>query len=207
MAENPFIMIGLEISMHLEKLRIGDPRSQNWFHKKYYRRLRHLAIRYFIEQRINDPDAAHDIATEVIRKFFEYIKTGLEFDTSDHLNFYLYVSVRNSCYSYPKSKRYKWQKIVQLADPKDMKEPQMDDDMIEVEIWDDVYKEVEKLNDAEKRVLKLYLEGLKYKEIAGILKNSVLTVRNQKLSAEAKLRIAMRKKALLYLILTGFCPN
>lgn len=132
---------------------------------------------------IHNREEAQDIVAMQFAKFWE---KRTDFAHIANLKAYLYMMVRNACLDYLKSiNRHRSMPLSSEETPEEMYST------FRAELFSKVMAEIEKLTPREQTVLKLSLQGLSDKEIAGHLRISVKRVYNVRSEAVKKLRIRL----------------
>ena len=160
------------------RLKDGDQRAFNALFDLFYTRLQHFA-----EGVTRDTLEAEDI---VIRTFHAFWNRREGFETMINIQAFLFISVRNACLNYLKSKErieerqkeYKEQ-LPHLSEYKNAER-----NLIETELLHLLHEKIEKLPRKCREIFKLtYFEDLKAGEIASRLNISPSTVTTQRARA------------------------
>jgi RNA polymerase sigma-70 factor (ECF subfamily) len=167
----------------------GDEESLSYFFKLHAR-----SLKYFAEKLILDVAEAEDIVADCFYKMWE---KRAEFDTTQNIKAFLFVSCRNACLNYLRGLKRKTAAqehyFVQLERSQDT----ILNEIIETEFLQILNAEIDRLPERIREVVKLiYFEGKRTDEIAMQLDVSVKTVRNQKARAVELLKTAFLKKGM-----------
>ncbi len=162
------------------------------FHELFTRFRSYLVL--FAMRRIEQLDVAEDIVQETFLTIWENRKT---FNSYQGLKAFLYELVQNKCTNYLRHKQVegKYASYVKTTE----KEIEEDYNLMQEEIYRELYMAVRELPEKCQRVFELHLEGKKNDEIAEILGISVLTVKSHKQNAIHILKEKMGNLFLLYL--------
>lgn len=135
---------------------------------------------HYAWQYLHDEELSKDLVQDVFVSFHQVEFTSDFKDNEDYLKNYLYLSVRNACFSLLKKKR------VRDRFSKEQSFEQESEQMIELniirsEVLEIVYKAIESLPDSCQLIFKkTYLEGFSNIEVAEELNISINTVKTQK---------------------------
>lgn len=167
----------------------GDEKAFELVFKGFY-----PSLIVFTQKITGSQGEAEDITMEV---FLSLFKRHNLFNSEPNIKAFLYVSARNRCFNYLKSKKRHNEKHVGLA------ERMQDNTLFEYEytikseVVEAIYKEIENLPEKCRQIFKLiYLDGLKPAEVAAMLQISVNTVYVQKSRALNALRIMLSDNSL-----------
>jgi len=131
-----------------------------------------------------------EVAEEVVSDVFVRIwQNKSELETIKNLRSYLFISVKNGCLSHlRKSGKEKIISLDEFSEFHFLPVEGPENDMIEQETLDQIYKVIEKLPPKCKMAFTLAkINGLKYKEIADVMGVSEKTVNNHLVSAIKKI--------------------
>ena len=160
-----------------ESIRQGNINAYEVLFKKYY-----LSMCIIARRIVEDEDVAKDLVQEIFIHLWEKRET---YDFREATDIFLYVSVKNKCFDYLKSrKRLPVQNGLAAAD----NESFFRDIVIEEETYRIVMEAIDALPSQSGRIIKLSLEGKQNKEISAELGISVNTVKTLKYKAMDKLR-------------------
>ncbi|MBO9201411.1 MULTISPECIES: RNA polymerase sigma factor [Niastella] len=167
----------------------GDEKAFEKVFKAYY-----SSIVVFTKKITGNQDEAEDITTEVFLKLFQ---RNTQFKDEPGIRAFLYVSARNSCLNYLKSKKAHDRSHLEIA-------KRMENDTlleyeysIKAEIVETIHKAIENLPDECRKIFKLlYYDELKPAEVAALLQISVNTVYVQKSRAMQVLRLRLSENQL-----------
>ncbi|XOV94979.1 MAG: RNA polymerase sigma-70 factor [Bacteroidota bacterium] len=156
-----------------------------------YRPLCAFAYRF-----INDSEVVEDLVQEVFISFWEKLESVAEPAATKS---YLYTSTRNKCLNHLKhlAVEQKHQSQIQYEIESDQV---FQSQVIEEEVFNQLYTEIRDLPEAAKKIILLALKGLKNHEIAAELNISENTVKTQKKLSYAKLRQNISLSALTFLL-------
>lgn len=156
-------------------------------------------IRYFAWTMIKDREAAEEITND---GFFKLWQSRGKFDTLAAIKSFLYVVTRNACLNHVKSPRYRHQEGMMEVEQLLSSEPDVESRLIELELLDTIYREIEKLPRKQREVFRLtFLEGLNVEEISeklGITTNAVYL--NKSLAVKSLQHAFRGYDIMLYLI-------
>lgn len=176
-----------------KELKAGKESAFDFLFRTRYKNLCRFAATFVV-----DFNVAEDIVQEIFEKIW---RKSARISEGESVDSYLFVSVRNACYTYLKNKRER----VDLEELKLRLEAPVevvDFDTPELNrLWD----AIEKLPMQCKVVFKLVvLENMKYREVAEALDISVNTVKTQMKIAYKMLREGLREEQFsLFLFLYG----
>lgn len=141
-------------------------------YKSYYHPLCFYASKFV------DPDDAEDLIENLFLKLWNKKQ---QFESTTHLQAFLYHAVRNACLDFKKSKKNK----LELHEPVSENQPLPGDDqlhhLIKAEVLAEIYRAVNNLPSQCSKVIRMgYLEGMNNAEIADELGLSEQTVKNYK---------------------------
>ena len=174
----------------IEQINKLDAAAFRLLYKSYYKGLVCYAMR-LIE--LSEP--AEDIVQEVFEKIW---KKSTQIDERESIDSYLFVAVRNACFTFLKNKR-------ERVDLEDVKQNlKVSEEVVEFETpeLNRLWGEIENLPLQCKVVFKLViLEDMKYKDVADSLGISVNTVKSLKKSAYTSLREQLKDPMLFLLFL------
>lgn len=161
------------------------------FHDLFTRFRNYLVL--FAMRRIDQLDAAEDIVQETFITVWENKKI---YNSYQGLKAYLYELVQNKCTNYLKHKQVedKYVSYVKITG----EETEGDYNLMQEEIYRELYMAIRELPEKCQKVFELHLEGKKNDEIAEILGISVLTVKSHKQNAIHILKEKMGNLFLLY---------
>jgi RNA polymerase sigma-70 factor (ECF subfamily) len=143
----------------------------------------------FTKKITGSQDEAQDIATEVFMTLFNLHD---HFNSEPNIRSFLYVSARNRCINYLKTKKrsdIRNQRFVERVQDDTLLEYEHS---IKAEIVETIHNAIENLPEECRRIFKmLYYEELKPAEVAELLQISVNTVYVQKSRAVGMLRLKL----------------
>ncbi|MFT3825769.1 MAG: RNA polymerase sigma-70 factor [Chitinophagaceae bacterium] len=173
----------------------GNPQALSYFHKLHYQ-----PLCYFAEKLIHEKDEAEDIVADAFIKIW---KIHFNFETFQNIKAFLYITTRNACFNYLKQVQRKNGVHKEILYMSEEEERFVLNEVVESEVLNEVYKEIEELPTKCRRIFKmLYVDGLKSEEIAGLLNISIHTVRAQRARALQLIRVVLLKKRTV-LVLIG----
>ena len=177
-----------------ESIRQGNIDAYEMLFKKYY-----LSMCMIARRIVEDEDVAKDLVQEIFIRLWEKRET---YDFRETADIFLYVSVRNKCFDYLRSrKNLPLQEGLSAAG----KEYFFHDILIEEETYRIVMEAIDTLPAQSGRIIKLSLEGKQNKEISENLGISVNTVKSLKYKAMDTLREVL--KDYFYLLLVFLAEN
>jgi RNA polymerase sigma-70 factor, ECF subfamily len=172
----------------------GDEQAYELLFRKYYIRLCGFANKYF-----NDPEAAREVVQEVFTKIWE-VRGDINPDES--LCSYLFkitsnISINKLRHMQVESKYIEIYKLVYV----DNREVSPHESLLAIELDNNITIALNKIPPKCRRIFELSrVEGLKYSEIAVILKISVKTVEAQMSKALNILRYELREYLTILII-------
>lgn len=181
----------------MESFRNGEDKTLAYFFDLHYKSLCYFAVRL-----TQDTEQAEDIVSECFLKIW---RSRTEFQTTQNIKAFLYISCRNACLNHLKylKRRNAAQELYfgQLQEGEDTILYQI----IETEVLGILSKEIEELPDKCREVFKMiYVENKKTDEIAADLGISVKTVRGHKARAIELLKTQLLKKGMSAAVLLAF---
>ena len=177
-----------------ESIRQGNIDAYEMLFKKYY-----LSMCMIARRIVEDEDVAKDLVQEIFIRLWEKRET---YDFRETADIFLYVSVRNKCFDYLRSrKNLPLQEGLSTAG----NEYFFHDILIEEETYRIVMEAIDTLPAQSGRIIKLSLEGKQNKEISENLGISVNTVKSLKYKAMDTLREVL--KDYFYLLLVFLAEN
>lgn len=140
-----------------------------------------------------------DVAEDIVQDIFEKIwKKNTQIDESESIDSYLFVAVRNACFTFLKNKR-------EHVDLEEVKQNlKISEEVVEFETSElnRLWREIEKLPLQCKVIFKLVvLEEKKYKDVADSLGISVNTVKTQMKIAYKTLREKLKQEQFSLLLI------
>ncbi|OQP38718.1 hypothetical protein A4H97_18540 [Niastella yeongjuensis] len=185
--------VPLEIDI-IDTLKKGGPDALQSLLKQFY-----SPLCLFAERLLNDRAASEDIVGETFIKLWN--KRG-DFETTQNIKAFMYITVRNACLNYLKQAKRDSLNQKQLAYLTGEREEYILNEMIRAEVLKEIMSEINNLPEQCGKVLKLaYLEGLQNKDVAKVLNISVHTVKNQKARAIQLLKTRLRDRDILALLI------
>lgn len=186
-----------DIDHLVESFKKDDQYAFRQIYEVYYRRIFRFA-RSFL-----DLQDAEDITANTFIKLWERRSS---FETSQHIQGFLHVTVRNGCLDFLQREKYAriYKERVTKLQSKSMNYD-TESIFLKAELKSRIVAELDKLPPRTKRVCYLaYFEGLKNEEIAQLVGIKYQTVCNMKLFALKKLRLALQKEPLFLLLMILF---
>ena len=177
-----------------ESIRQGNIDAYEMLFKKYY-----LSMCMIARRIVEDEDVAKDLVQEIFIRLWEKRET---YDFRETADIFLYVSVRNKCFDYLRSRKNLPLKEGLSAAGN---EYFFHDILIEEETYRIVMEAIDTLPAQSGRIIKLSLEGKQNKEISENLGISVNTVKSLKYKAMDTLREVL--KDYFYLLLVFLAEN
>lgn len=158
--------------------------------------LHNRSLCYFAERLTGDRQEAEDIVADAFMKLWN---KRADFENLQNIKAFLYIATRNACFDFLKHRRRSnssHDEILYLSQEND---DALLHTMIETELLQKIYGEIERLPGKCRTIFKLFLEGKSTQEIADQLNISRQNVLNQKARAIQLLRIfLLQKKFLLF---------
>jgi len=184
----------------IDGLKSNDSRVFDYLFNEYYTQLQ-----YFAERLVSSREEAQDIVITVFRKFWN-IRDN--FQTSNNIKAFLYITIRNQCLDFLRYRQrlneVKKEYESHLLSADELK--QSEHLIIESDLINKIYKEVQKLPNRCREIFILtYFKGLKTKEIASALKISESAVTTQRSLAIKYLKHAFSQEGYVFfcLVLAG----
>lgn len=122
-------------------------------HDKYYLLLRYYALKYTDDNR--------DIANNIIYNVF--VENIDEILNSTNVELFLFTATRSACYSHLRS-LVRSEKTLNLIS--DIETRDISAEMVEANLINMIYEEIEKLSDKSKLIIKAYLKGEDIEDIS-----------------------------------------
>ena len=184
----------------IDGLKNNDSRVFDYLFNEYYTQLQ-----YFAKRLVGSREEAQDIVITVFRKFWN-IRDN--FQTSNNIKAFLYITIRNQCLDFLRYRQrlneVKKEYESHLLSADELK--QSEHLIIESDLINKIYKEVQKLPNRCREIFILtYFKGLKTKEIASALKISESAVTTQRSLAIKYLKHAFSQEGYVFfcLVLAG----
>lgn len=184
----------------IDGLKSNDSRVFDYLFNEYYTQLQ-----YFAERLVGSREEAQDIVITVFRKFWN-IRDN--FQTSNNIKAFLYITIRNQCLDFLRYRQrlneVKKEYESHLLSADEIK--QSEHLIIESDLINKIYKEVQKLPNRCREIFILtYFKGLKTKEIASVLQISESAVTTQRSLAIKYLKHAFSQEGYVFffLVLAG----
>lgn len=146
---------------------------------------------------IGDTETIQDLVQSVFISFWD--QRG-NFENEKAVKSFLYTAVKNKCLNHLKHMSVRQKHEEQLIHELESTEL-FNQQVIEEDTFNLLYREIEKLPKSAKKIMLLALKGLKNKEIAETLAISENTVKTQKKIAYSKLKDKLSKTMLNFLFL------
>lgn len=186
-----------DIEVLTRELKEGKEVAFDYLFRTRYKNLCRFAATFVIHF-----DVAEDIVQEVFEKIW---KKSTRIDEGESIDSYLFVAVRNACFTFLKNKR---ERVDLEAVKQNLETPE---EVIEFDTSElnRLWREIDNLPVQCKIVFKLVvLEDMKYKDVANSLDISVNTVKTQMKIAYKTLREKLRQdQFFLLLLLFGMKEN
>lgn len=164
--------------------------------------LHYRPLCYYAGTLLADPDEVEDVVSEVFVKLWERTDG---FDDLGSIKGFLYISTKNRCLDRLKKQRRRQASLDAYAYTIETADDMDDYGILEAEVLNQVYADIERLPKKARKVFKLiFFDGLRTDEVANRLCISVKTVRNQKARAIQLLQSALLKRGLDVLLLALF---
>lgn len=179
----------LETADFIEDFLKGEQKAFTAVYNEYYSRIYVFAVKLILNK-----EEAKDLTLDTFSKLF---KKNLDFDNLPNMKAFLYITVRNACFNYLRylKQQTKQQKVL-LEDLENTQK--QENKPIEGHVIHHLYKALEKLPPKSGKIVQMiYLEGLKYEEVARLLNISITTVKSQRKYALDLLREYLPEKHLI----------
>jgi len=160
----------------------------------YFFKLHHKSLSYFANQILIDEAAAQEIVSDCFLKLWQ---KHSDFQTTDNIKAFLFISCRNACLNYLRQLKTRSAAQDRYLTEMETETTSSDYRVIETELLELVSMEIHALPEKMKEVFKLlYLNGKSTSEVAAELDLSVQTVRNQKTKAIELIKNSLIKKGI-----------
>lgn len=151
---------------------LSDPTTFDVVYKSYYHPLRFYATKFV------QPEDAEDIIENLFLKCWNKQQ---EFDTTLHMQAFLYHAVKNACLDHIKVSKNKEQRHLHIAHSEETAPADHLHRIIHAEVLAEIYRAVNNLPPQCSKVITLgFIEGMNNSEIASTLGLSEQTVKNYK---------------------------
>lgn len=166
---------------HAMLLRRSNPAGMNFFFNRHY-----PALCFFAEKLIGNKTEAEDLVKEAFIKLWE---RRTNFETSQNIKAFLYITTRNAGLNVLKKNKRKEEGNLEFAYLSTSSSFPITNEIIRAELIGQIYFEIEKLPAKRKQIFELcYFANLKNNEVAEHLGISLNTVKTQKNRAISFLR-------------------
>jgi RNA polymerase sigma-70 factor (ECF subfamily) len=183
----------------LKGIQEGDARAFHQVHREYHR-----PLIYYAYKMISSMPAAEDLVSE---SFYKLFLSRKRMENMGHVREFLYRVTRNSAIDLIRlriKEKTANSDLLHLAAGDHPEEKQDEFDMIEAELLNKIYQEIENLPEKGKQVFKLYFfEHKTTDEISNLLQISPQTVLNHKSSAVKNLRSKLLFQKLVTVLAIG----
>jgi RNA polymerase sigma-70 factor (ECF subfamily) len=184
----------------INEFKKGDPQAFSSYFHLHYR-----PLCYFAAQLVNSQQDGEDIVKDTFVKLWQ---KHTDFDSSQNIKAFLYISTRNACLNFLRHLQVKEssrKELIYLEEEKG--EELVLNQMIRAELMQEIYSEIEKLPERRREVFKMaYLEGMKNEEIADQMNISIHTVKEHKGKALYSLRLRFSDyQIILFIMLCSQC--
>lgn len=172
---------------------INEDNCHIWLQKSnshayhYLIRIYFPVLCHFVERIINDnSQSAEDIVTESFLKLWE---RRSQFDSFDHIRKFLYVSAKNACLNYLRSRQREKSRHEVFSQNYWVSDDTLFEEVIHAELLASVREAIDALPPKMREIFILsYIRQMSNQEISEKLKISNQTVRNQKAKALSALK-------------------
>jgi RNA polymerase sigma-70 factor (family 1) len=170
----------------IRAFRYGDSEAFSCLYRQH-----HQPLTQFSRQLINNEQHAEEIVTDV---FIKLLRKRNDFDSTQDIKTFLYVTTRNACYDYLRYAAYTESAQREVLDLAEEAEEEGDQDEAKAKVLHTIYQEVEHLPVQCKLVFKnIFFNGLSTEQIATAMKISSQAVLEQKNKALTLLRLSLLK--------------
>lgn len=181
-----FHQLDIDIDL-LHALRHGEASSLRIIFEKHSRK-----ILYFAKSIIKHQEVAEEIVSDSLVKLWQQRTT---FETSDSVNAFLYVVIRNLCINYIKSSYASQDFEYEIDENLESVDSDTYVKIVRAELLQSIYDEVVKLPEKQREVFRLtYFEDLTTEEICKTLGMSSSAVFANRSRAVESLRMAFKDK-------------
>jgi RNA polymerase sigma factor (sigma-70 family) len=147
---------------------------------------------------IRHKEDAADIATDA---FVTTLKSEVEFKKLSEMTGYMYNNVRFKCLDYLKRNLPPQHVSIDELESVIASDKNLEEDLARTEFFKAVQASINKLNDKERKILKMYLEGYNSVEIGEVLGCSDAVVRSTYARALQKIRIDLINKQIIIVLI------
>lgn len=165
------------------------------------------SLRYFAYSMLKNSEVAEEIVNDGFFKL--WLRRG-NFESYESIQSFLYIATRNACLNYIQSPTHRLQPGDIEAEQLLSSDPDIETQLIETELLEIIYREIERLPDKQQHVFRLFfLEGLTAEEIADTLGISINAVYLNKSLAIKSLRLLLKGREFLFyfFLLKNFWGN
>lgn len=176
-------------STYIDDLKSGSQEGFVAIYRRFY-----TPLLYFILKYVKQQEVAEEILGDV---FINLWRHRGDFQTMDHLRAFLYVAAKNASLNNLRSNKYRlsFEPLIQSEDLWN-KDPDTFTQMIQIELIQAIFEEVERLPQKQKQVFNLtYFEDKTAEEIAKQLNISVASVYTNRSRALSTLRLIFKSKS------------
>jgi RNA polymerase sigma-70 factor (ECF subfamily) len=167
-----------QTDLFLEELKNGNKQAFKTLYNKKYAVLCSYANRF-----IKDLDLCSDIVQDIFTKLWD---NSSIIDTKSSIESYLFVCVKNSCFTHLKNAKKKG--ILEFDIPNDIEEDTDDSNMVKTILYEKMYSIIKDLPERSKQIMIMALSGESNSHISGELNISINTVRTIKQRVYSKIR-------------------
>jgi RNA polymerase sigma-70 factor (family 1) len=159
----------------------------------------HRPLLYFARTIVTNTEAAEELVSDCFIKLWQLRE---QFETATNIKSFLYISVKNACLNYIKTPYARQQFQPELAEDLLSEQPQFYAKMIQAEVLDLIYREIENLPEKQRAVFRMsHLEGYSTEEICAALDMTPNAVFANRSRATETLKKVLKDKHLgLYIL-------
>lgn len=187
----------------LSALQAGDPSALDTIFKKHGRK-----IHYFAKSIVKTKEVAEEIMVDSIVKLWQ---NRTRFESSESINAFLYVVIRNLSINYVKSAYASQQFEYEFDENLENVDPDIYLKIVRAEFLQSIYDEVAKLPEKQQAIFRMtYFEDLTTEEICERLKMSPAAVFTNRSRALEQLRLVFKNRDMwvsilaLHMLLTAY---
>lgn len=180
-------------------LSLGDSMTFDEIYRVYFAVLCYFAGK-FVEK-----ETAEDVVNTLFLKLWDCRK---EFESVQHLQSFLYLSIKNACLDHLKMTTRAKDREGKHCLSIEYIEENYEQEMIRAEYWGEIYRAIQKLPSQCSKVIHLsFVEGFTNEEISKQLKLSPQTVRNQKSKGIKALRKSLSPDMAILVLLASILQS
>jgi RNA polymerase sigma-70 factor (family 1) len=155
------------------------------------------SLLYFAQKMIRQKEGAEELVSDCLIRLWQ---RRSNFESEEKIKAFLYISVKNACLNYIKSPHARQQFQAEPAEDLLSEPPEVVAKMIQAELLDAIYREIENLPEKQRAVFRMsHLDGMSTEEICAALNMSPAAVfTNRSRATETLKKLFKDKNLLLY---------